>query len=325
MLLSNYLKSLVLISIITVFISCKKESALIQKSITPLAVTNTSSNCKPVGLGMLATIPNQPPLWNNLMLKWYDGSNGKLGHVKAVFDFLYSNFQGFPNVALNLDYGEVTYDNDMVYLRDVFLNKVILRVKLDGMQRPTVSWYDGFFHGAPMTDTTHFYYSAGGALDSIHISYLIGTTPPGITFTYRCEYDSYNNLIHLTGPSGGNRVNFYYDYSIANPGTIPHYMVSVPLKLLECMDLLQFPHNNLLTSAVLGGYMPGIGYPDDTYPVYRWSFVSPRNNSTGQIYYYEDGIGYPDNGKFYSAWDCGTSNMVQMRNPTQSQFMSIVH
>ena len=322
MLRSHHAKLFLLVSVVTFFISCKKDNHIADKNATLPGLMNSTTNCKPVGLAMLVTIPNQPQQWNNLMLKWYDGANGKLGHLKAVFDFLYSNF---PNVALNLDYGELSYDNDMVFLKDVYYNKVILKVKLDADHRPTTSWFDGLFHGSPMKDTTHFYYSAGGVLDSINISYDIGNFGNLLRINYWCEYDSHGNLLHLTGAPGTNRVNFYYDYSQLNPGIIPHYMVTTPLKLLECMGLFQFQHNNFLISAVLGAYVPGIGYPDDTYTVYRWSFLSPRLNSTSQIYYYEDGDGYPDLGKFYSAWDCGGASMLQTKNPTQQQFMSIVH
>jgi hypothetical protein len=91
------------------------------------------------------------------------------------------------------------------------------------------------------------------------------------------------------------------------------------------MELLELPHKNLLTTAVSGAFIPGQGLPDDTYAVFIWNWVNPKLNSTGQVYYYEDGIGYPDRGKFYSAWDCGGASMLQTKNPTQQQFMSIVH
>jgi hypothetical protein len=106
------------------------------------------------------------------MLKWYDG-NGRLQFIKAMNDGLYSNF---PNAALMVDYAELTYDNDMVYLRDVFYNKTILKVRLDVMHRPLISWFDGFYHGFPMQDTTRMYYASSGKLDSIIRKYQFGST-----------------------------------------------------------------------------------------------------------------------------------------------------
>jgi hypothetical protein len=319
----SYLKQIAYAVFVVLIFGCQKE---MKPGLTPASLANnlsTSSNCKPVGLGMLVRIPNQPPTWYNLMLKWYDG-NGKLKYLKSVFDELYSNF---PNIAIVVDYAEVIYDNDFVYLNDAFFNKTILKVKLDAQGRPVASWFDGLYHGHPRKDTTYLYYSSSGRLDSFYTAFKIGTLPqdPLIITHTRCEYDNNGNILHLVDNTGEGRMNFYYDYNHNNPGLVPHYVATISLKLLEHMELFEFPHNNLLVKAASGVYLPGQGYPDDTYPVYIWNWVSPQNNSTGQIFYYEDGIGYPDRGIFYSAWECGGTTLVQSKNPTQSEFMRMIH
>jgi hypothetical protein len=319
--LPTHLRTFYCIVLAALSFSCQKEMKLNRDAEAKNSITNTATNCKPVGLGLLVNVPNEPQLWFNLMLKWY-GSNGKLSHIKAfIEEALPSNLF---NPAFNLDYGEVLYDNDMIYLRDVLVDKIILKVKLDASGRPIASWFDGLYHNIPMTDTTHLYYTAAGVLDSITRSYRIGTLPHQIPLntTYRCEYDHLGNIIHLNEPSG--RVNFKYDYTRTNPGLVPHYVVSIPLKLLEYLELLQFPHYNLLTTANSGALIPGQGYPDDTFIVHLWNFFSPRNNSTGQIYYYEDRSYFLTSDNFYSAWDCNNNNLIQSKNPTQGEFMKMV-
>ena len=110
-------------------------------------------------------------------------------------------FSNLPNIAFTLYYGELSYINDYVYLKDVFFDKIILTVKLNSHGQPETTWFDGIFHTAPMKDTMHLYYSATGRLDSLKESYKIGTLPqdPLISILYRAEYDVNGNIIHLNG------------------------------------------------------------------------------------------------------------------------------
>src|SRR4029453_11991538 len=132
---------------------------------------------------------------------------------------LYSNF---PNIAIVVDYAEVIYDNDFVYLNDAFFNKTILKVKLDAQGRPVASWFDGLYHGHPRKDTTYLYYSSSGRLDSFYTAFKIGTLPqdPLIITHTRCEYDNNGNILHLVDNTGEGRMNFYYDYNHNNPGLV---------------------------------------------------------------------------------------------------------
>jgi hypothetical protein len=310
----NFRSSISLMVCILILISCQKEIKTPNKE-TPAGLTaNVSNSCKPVGLALYRTPEN---FWMNMMLRWYDAA-GRISHLKAVV----MEVENISQPLYSLDYGEVTYVNDMVYLRDVYTNKIVLSVKLDNMGHPQTSWFDGSFHASsPMADVSNFYYSASGTFDSVIISYRIGNpSEPFTTIVYRAEYDANGNTTHLTGPP--NRINFYYDYSKPNPGLVPHYVVSTPIKLLEYLDLFHLPHKNLLTEVTAGQYPSSYPYPDNTFPVYGWAFASPVTNSTGQIYYYEQNAG---RSKYYAAWECNNTPMIQSKNPTQEEFMRMIH
>ena len=68
--------------------------------------------------------------WKTVMQKWFD-NNGRLAYLKAGLHF---DEAGFSNLPLHLEWGEVTYHADQVYVKNVPRNDTIMRVTLGAQQ-----------------------------------------------------------------------------------------------------------------------------------------------------------------------------------------------
>ena len=78
------------------------------------------------------------------------------------------------------------------------------------------------------------------------------------------------------------------------------------------MDLLTFQHHHHLNAAFQ--YAPGGALENS------WGFWNPQIDAEGNVDYY--GFYSP---AFFTAWDCNGPSMLQGRNPTQQEFMKLVH
>src|SRR5215831_4162014 len=107
----------ILLSASVIISSCKKEIS--QPSVIPMQ-SNSTSDCKPVLLGVYSSYPGNPAAgeWTTLAQKWYE--NGKVKYLKAkhassatpvldpILDYIF-----------DLQWGEVSYQGNQVYLNDV--------------------------------------------------------------------------------------------------------------------------------------------------------------------------------------------------------------
>ena len=305
-LLCNILLVCLLLSIIP---ACKKEATAFRVEENFTSVNTVTNNCKPVGLGMAYRQANGTTSWNNLLLKWYDDNAGNLKNVKMQL-FWYAG-QTWPEFAV--DYGELSYIDDEIKLKDVFYNQEVFSVKLDGVGRPLISRYDHHGRGGTFQwDTTYYFYSSQGRIDSL-VSYRkapIQTQSERLTQYF--NYDPAGNLV-LIRDSFGDTYEFRYDYTQLNHGMLNLHMLSAPTKILEYLDLFKFEHHHQVSSVLLRA--------SSGYPVNGWYYTDLVRDSDRKVTSYTDGQGYYT---WYTAWDCGGSTMIQSKNPSREEFMKLV-
>jgi hypothetical protein len=260
------------------------------------ATTQTANNCKATVHAMLVQ-RYSTKTWHTLMQRWY-GNDGKIAYLKAYLNWVPELYETF---IVNLDWGQMTYEGDQVYLKDVLRNKMLMRVTVDDQGRPAASYFD--FNEPfqlPYKDTSYYYFT-GSRLDSI----LSITKHENFAASFsktKFYYDAYSNLIRIGDV--GSRMVLKYDYSKpAADGMITSYQFTLHHKLMEYMDLLHFPSQHRLVSAVLGQY-PSPGYPDDIYPIMDWNYHSYVINNN-LVSSYTNGITYTR--QYFTGWECNTT------------------
>ena len=278
----------------------------------------SSNNCRLVATAAMVHLITNKDYWLNTLIKWYD-QQGKLTHLKVLIPREWWMYQK----QFYLDYGELRYENDMVYLKNVYYDRTIMKVKLDNKKRPKMSWFlDSLDYGWStqflVGDTSEYFYLADGKLDSVHSKFN------NLDYPWHFVYDEYGNVLRIE--TTNSRVNFKYDYSKPTNGMAPDYLFSIPLKLMEFMDLIKFPHHHQLTRVLYGSYWPGAPYEDETYPVYHWAFYDVQSNPDGTVRSYRELDNYPEeNSIYYNAWDCGANQNILSLNPTQQEFLKAIH
>jgi len=292
--------------------SCKKQ-LVAEKDLPFVAANSPDAHCKVMAIGLASRENNGGTSWSNLLVKWYDAS-GQLKNVKFALDNFSGQFGG-QNV-LAVDYGEVTFKNDEVVLRDIFYNQEILRAKLDAQKRPIVSWYNSYGRTADVQyDTSYYTYSAANRLASItrHMR-LPGTILTNVT-TWNFSYDPDGNLVTINPVGSYGGFEYRYDYTRLNKGFACLEVFSAPSKMLEFMDLLKFEHHHEVSTV--------IGYESSGYPARGWGIgENVQRDSEGKVIYYDSGAG--GRHSWYTAWSCSGTSMLQSRNPTQEEFMKII-
>ena len=295
--------------------SCKKQVNEEQSESALLSTMTSSSNCRVVGLGQLIPDNNGSTIWKNILLKWYDNS-GKLKNVKFHLDW-FGTYSSFGD-DLNLDYGEVIYAGDEIKVKEVFTGIEILRIKLDVMNRPVTTWYynpnttSGY--GWPV-DTSYYYYDVSNRLETlVQHKTSIGSPNPPLILTWKFIYDPVGNLVLIKlgeNPYGG--FEFRYDYSNLNKGMATLNLFTAPTKMLEFMDLLKFEQHHQLREVIW--YIPSGSI------VAHWTYNNITRDSEGKDLTYALP---PTPYKQFIAWDCGASQMIQSKNPTQEEFMKLI-
>ena len=116
----------------------------------------------------------------------------------------------------------------------------------------------------------------------------------------------HGNLVRAqTGDTAGSfRMNFKYDYSKPVTDMMPPHFVNFPHALLEYMDLWHFPIHHQITDVVLGQYVPGSPYPDQTVPTETWQYNNYMLDAHGLVYSHMD-TSDPATKTFYTGWNCG--------------------
>ena len=305
----NYLLSLgILLSAAVVISSCKKEISqpLGKQSVIPTQ-TNNTADCKPAFLGVYEEYPGNPAsgIWTTLAQKWY--ADGKVKYLKAkhassatpVLDPILDYF--------DLQWGEVSYQGNQVYLTDVLNNRVMLRVTLDDQGRPVATYYS---YNSPtssgfMRDTTYYYYS-GDRLDYLISLYTTTTdsyTPYSGYRKYIFSYDSHGDLIKAEFP-GSYALHIEYDYSKPVTGIINNFQCSSSLKLLEYLDLIKLPMDYAITKTDFGTLYAFAGaniFSEINHVSYNNYVI---DNGLVKSYQLDDP--YRRSTTLYNGWDCGS-------------------
>jgi hypothetical protein len=281
--------ALILLSAI-VFASCKKE---IGPNVNPTGALNSEtsitngSSCKPVVFGASIGYPGVPNKWVTLMQKWY-GQNGKPAFLKAHF---FTEMNDFSMLEHSIEWGELSYpNNNQVYLKNG--DQVNMRVTVDAQNLPAASYYkhDHFPKGTYLIDTSYYHFT-GTRLDAIERLYVNSYGGSSNFAKYNFFYDGFGNLVRIDRWSQNFNTSsmfFSYDYSKPITGMVAIPQVTIPFKLLEYMDLLNFPTHHQLTNA------PGFGY--------NWQFNNYSLTGSGLVSSY-DAAGLHQR-IFYTGWDC---------------------
>jgi len=291
------------------FSACRKEAVTKKNEVESVTLSSTNGNCKALGFGKATREDDGSVSWENLLLKWYD-QNGRIKNVKMNVEL----FPFPPGDEFDLDYGELTYGNNLIRMRDVLHNEEVLSVELDANGRPVVSNYDHHGRGGHYRwDTSYYYYSSDNRLDSILTKRraLVQTRPEIITWKFL--YDPAGNL-SLIKNSLGQTYEFRYDYTQLNQGMVTLHMISPPTKILEYLDLLQFEQHHQVSSVI---WRSASGNP-----IISWEYHDVTREAQGLVIYYK---GTHQDYSYYTAWDCGGTQMLQTKNPTKEEFLKMMN
>jgi hypothetical protein len=232
--------------------------------------------------------------WKNIMQKWYDGS-GKLQNIKIDIGEEFNIYAGYK---IQIPWGEVTYEGNQVYVKDVAGNKRVLRVTLDGQGRPAASYftYAATSPNYNFRDSIYYYYDNNGQLDFL---FLASNTVQGRIIDI--SYDGHGNISRAGG------MNFIYDHSTPVSGMLANFVLTgfpsdYHLKFMEFMGLLKLPmHHKLLE-------VRSDLSPVNTY-LYWWQFANQVISSEGLVTSYKDVKARPyENNIFYTGWDCANAS-----------------
>ena len=290
-----------------VLISCKKqiaEKAALPSEASPQTVS--AGPCKPAVLGMY------DGEWQTLAQKWY--SNGKVKYLKAQRGRWTPTFDELRDFKFVLDWGQVSYQGNQVYLTDVTKDQVMMRVTLDNQGRPIATYYDYRpSAGTYMRDTTYYYYK-GDRLD--YMISLYGRIPDEAFPTpihgwwkFVFSYDDKGNVTKAEFPES-LRYIITYDYTKPVTGIMNNLHITSSLKLLEYLELIELPMHYAVTSINMESLS---WYPD---PAYHEVFYSPYKD-----YAITDGLVNSYVGDFpfkivtfYNGWECGTGPLMNVTN-----------
>jgi len=304
--------------------SCKKQIT------EPIAIqpassipTNSATQCRPAVLGVYAANSSFPDngQWTTLAQKWYVG--GKVKYLKAVHGGAIGTFPDpILDFMFDLNWGEVTYEGNQIYLRDVANNLMKLRVTLDDNGRPAASYYDYVTPENYMHDTTYYYYD-GDRLDNI-ISFFQRTfySPRPIVGwrKYVFSYDDWGNLVKAEFPES-ERLNLEYDYSKPVEGVISNFHITSSLKLLEYLELIKLPMHHALTRTDFG-YIRFPGTPSEFFSTISFSVYKDYVITDGLVRSYK--YDYPGRlVTFYNGWECGTGQSVNATNRPENNISTV--
>ena len=282
--------------------SCKKErieSAELQ-STTPVQPAN-ASQCRPAVFGAYDSYSG----WTTIAQKWY--VNGRVKYLKAKFGGAADIGMNPWLEGFNLNWGEVTYEGNQVYLKDVLNDKLVMRVTLDNQRRPVASYY--YFKSQQdnyLNDTTYYYYN-NGRLDYMISIFELAFYVPTPIFLYRkytFSYDSYGNLLKAESP-GSSRLNIQYDYTKPVKKLINNFQLTSSLKLLEYLELIELPMHHAVTRT----NFETASFANSPYEYFSEVFYSEYSDyviSDGLVRSYLYDPGYRKV-TLYNGWDCGTT------------------
>jgi hypothetical protein len=292
-----------------ILFSCKKDvSEQITGQSLSIAQPGSVTECKPALLGAysVSTYGTGAGEWLTLAQKWYE--NGKVKYLKAMHGGWTGTFlDPILDYMFILNWGEVSYQGNQVYLKDVWNDRMLMRVTLDEHERPVASYYNYESSPGRYTHDTTYYYYDGDRLDYLISLYEItyGATPSVGYRKYIFSYDNWGNVIKAEYP-GSSRLNVQYDYTKPLQGIISNFHITSSFKLLEYLELVQLPMHHAITRTNFELiYNPNSPY-EMRHAEYKDYIIS---NGVTRSYVYQD---YDKVVTFYNGWDCGTSAAVNV-------------
>ena len=282
--------------------SCKKEiQSHNTESVISSPQTIASTECKPAVLGAYSGT------WTTLAQKWYE--NGKVKYLKARHGSTLATFiDPILEFLFDLNWGEVTYAGNQVYLKDVADNRMQMRVTLDDAGRPVASYYNykPYSYGNEYTHDTTYYYYDGDRLDyfiSIYETVPYGTIHLYQYRKYQLSYDAFGNLTQAEFP-GHSKFTVQYDYTRPVSGVISNFNMTSSVKILEYLELIKLPMHHAVTETTveIASSQPGM----------YWTLSSAQYKD----YVITDGLvrsyvfdGFPGKIIFYNGWECGNGSL----------------
>lgn len=290
----------IIISASLLLFACKKQVAEPEQEAKEVAASvEANDNCRATVLGR-STVQG-PPVWHTMMQRWYN-SEGKVAFLKAKIGWP----TGLANdqFHINLDWGQLTYEGNQVYLKDPYQNSVTMRVTLDDEGRAAASYFESFSTTqVPYIDTSYYHYT-GKRLDSI-VGFMKwkGFYPTeSFFFKIRYSYDEHGNVIYIE--QGSSRMHFKYDYSKPIKQMFAPHHLTFHHKLLEYMDLLHFPIHHQLIHAWRGEYhITHASYPYGIYPTAVWEYGNYWMLNPDVVYSYTT----HSNLRYFTGWECNTT------------------
>ncbi len=300
-----------------VLFSCKKQIAEKVELQSEASLQTVNANpCRPAIFGAYNGA------WRTLAQKWY--SNGKVKYLKAVHGGWTGTFlDPILDYMFILDWGEVSYQGNQVYLTDVTKNQVMLRVTLDNYGRPVASYYDySPSPGSFMRDTTYYYYNSG-RLESIISLYKITYSPPFPSSGWRkyvFSYDSWGNVVKAEQP-GNERLTVQYDYTQPVQDLTSNFHITSSLKLLEYLELLKLPMHHAVIRTNWG-FIVNAGTPDEFFSEVRNSAYKNYLITNELVRSYE--VDLPVGAvTFYNGWDCGLQASLNDANRMRNEISNL--
>jgi hypothetical protein len=272
----------------------------------PIAVkVLPETNCKPAVFGLHSTSGAN---WTNFAQKWY--ASNKLSYLKTIIGPS-PTFAGWGDVEprLAVDWGQVTYDGNQVYLKDANKNAVVMRVTIGNQGLPEASYYDN----AGLHSDTTYYYHTGTRLDSTISIYR--TASVYNWQKYKFTYDKYGSIAKIEGYPQQLQLSFEYDYTQAVSGIIANHHINVPLKVMEYLELVKLPMRHALAKIELGQFTSPPDQPGFNVLV-RQEYTDYQITGSGLVHSYTM-IAGSNKHTFYNGWDCGTVNTAANINGSQ--------
>jgi hypothetical protein len=317
--------NLIILAASLCLLSCQKQLRWPDEPVTLIPPLIAETNCKPAVLGIYAE--GSGASWATVAQKWY--INSKVSYVKTLIGAAPA-FAGAGDMepALKLDWGQLFYETNQVYLRDVqHNNEIVMRVTIDDEGRAAASYYYNQTRNADNAfqyDTTYYYYT-GKRLDStisIYQTLLTAGAPPVNAWNkYKFTYDIYGNISKIEGYPNLLRLNFKYDYHKPVAGIISNYHLTMPMKLMEFMELVKLPMRHALSSIELGQYSaPPVA--DNFIVLVRQQYEDYQINRSGLVYSYVLRNG---NNKYtlHNGWECGMVNSPMNGGGRQQGIVSL--
>jgi hypothetical protein len=298
-----------------VMFSCKKQLAetIADQSIA-YEQAASANECKPAVLGVFSFYPGWEANgeWLTLAQKWYE--NGKVKYLKAKHGgWTGTIIDPIHELMFELNWGEVTYVGNQVYLNDVESNRMQMRVTLDNQGRPVASYYHYEpYPGSYIYDTTYYYYD-GERLDNLISLYNYRPYGPNSFNEWRkyvFSYDAFGNVTKAEF-AGRTRLNVQYDYTKPVSDISGNFHVTSSLKLLEYMELIKLP----MHYAVIRTNLEYFTDPYRPEQFYEYSHAEYKDYiiSDGMVksYVYYDPYRIVT---FYNGWDCNTGTSMNLNN-----------